>query len=342
MTIGRRLREFAFDDQRVRWKIYRVVMGLGFAYGAINGLLLERPADEVTYEMAIFMAVLTAAALIVRSYSRRATYERCQPGINRSYLWILIVVSASTVGINSMTAEFNQFERRLTDKRIANSVLGKRLNPERAEELFRSAQTLRLQSDPQVRAIAAKTLLEAPTQERARAWSSVNALLGYQSAIVSPEDVISTVVSKAQSLGITRPAGLFLWGTTPGFMQINELNTTPWNLQGADVPGNIAAVLAPIDSQLGMHPIAGPAYIILGAHPNNRPVNDNAHFTVPIDGLRARNIIFRRCLIRYSGRPVVLDNVAFEDCIFEITDTQSSRQLVMNLIGAKTTNFVAD
>src|SRR5580704_15544216 len=100
MEIRKALREFAIDDKRARWKIYRVIIGLGFAYGVLNGVVLNRPTRQVTFELAVFMAIVTVAAFIWSLWGvRRESHS--QTGINRSSALILILVASASIGLSA-------------------------------------------------------------------------------------------------------------------------------------------------------------------------------------------------------------------------------------------------
>jgi hypothetical protein len=160
--------------------------------------------------MALGMAVLTLAAF-VRSFwvVRPEWYPQAHLTL-RSVLF-LVLVAGATIGINA--AGTPSWERNIVDRRIAKAVSGGNVDPEGANAVFRPAQTLRLQSTPEVRLAAAATLLKVASRSGpagTEAWSSVEALLGYQSAI-SPPAVIKNAQSKARALGIEKPAGLLVW-----------------------------------------------------------------------------------------------------------------------------------
>src|ERR1700689_3472642 len=98
MGIRRALGEFAFNDKRARWKIYRAVMGLGFAYGVLNGALLKRPAEQIVSEMTIGMTILTLAAFI-RSFWVAKPEWQPQAHLSLRSVLVLVLVAGVTIGI---------------------------------------------------------------------------------------------------------------------------------------------------------------------------------------------------------------------------------------------------
>jgi hypothetical protein len=227
MGIRRALREFAFNDKRARWKIYRTVMGLGFAYGVLNGALLNRPTEQVVSEMAIGMAILTLAAF-VRSFWVAKPEWYPQAHLTLRSVLFLVLVAGATIGINA--AGTPSWERNFVDRRIAKAVSGRNVDLEGANAVFRSAQTLRLQSTSEVRLAAAATLLKVASRsvpEGTEAWSSVEALLGYQSAI-SPPAVFENAEQKREPWVLkslpdfwSGEPGLAIWRSPTGIRRRN-------------------------------------------------------------------------------------------------------------------------
>ena len=55
---------------------------------------------------------------------------------------------------------------------------------------------------------------------------------------------------------------------------------------------------------------------------------------VHLDGYHMRNIVFRNLQIRYTGGPVILENVALLNCTFDIPRSEKGRLLVAKLIAS--------
>jgi hypothetical protein len=107
------------------------------------------------------------------------------------------------------------------------------------------------------------------------------------------------------------------------------------------VPGNIAAIVAPLGSSVLAHPPDGAAYFIIGRYPAGNVAGESAHISIHIDGSYCRNVVFRRCRIIYQGGPLLLDNVAFEDCTFDFPTDENGKRFVSKVIGAANINFSA-
>jgi len=95
-------------------------------------------------------------------------------------------------------------------------------------------------------------------------------------------------------------------------------------------PASDAAVLERIsNAPLNVHPM-GDALVI---------VENNS---VYLDGIRAKNVIFQNCRVRYDGGQLQLDNVLFVNCSFEFVRRTEGLRLAQAILSASstTTSFV--
>jgi hypothetical protein len=60
--------------------------------------------------------------------------------------------------------------------------------------------------------------------------------------------------------------------------------------------------------------------------------------TQPLDWIYWDNVIFRDCIIRYSGKPVILKNVAFENCQFEFVPETNGVDLSREVLASNVVN----
>lgn len=340
MSLSGRVRAFEFGSRPRRLKIYFICMVLAFAYGVYNDSVLKRPPARITAEIALIVFLGTALAIAL---ARPTSAPPVRRGVRGHSIIVLSVVAISALVMSQYSGAFSRLEVQVVNSRILKSLS----DYDRAEEVFSSAQALRLPSDPMVRAEAAKHFLQASDPG---AWKAVNQLLDYQSAITDREGVISVAKARAQAIHIKGEIlGALVWMTSSGFTFVSQI-PMDWfrdpeqdarrHINGTLVPAKIAAYLGPI----GLEPISnyGPAYVVLGAEPDNVRVNPAARPAVRLDGLHARNIIFQKCLIVYDGDPMLLENVAFEDCLFDLRESQRSRELVACFIGNTAVSFQAD
>jgi len=63
--------------------------------------------------------------------------------------------------------------------------------------------------------------------------------------------------------------------------------------------------------------------------------------TVVLDGLYAKKVVFRNSHIIYRGGPVVLDNVYFLDCTFEIKNQTKGQEFARIILSGPSTNFMS-
>ncbi len=61
-----------------------------------------------------------------------------------------------------------------------------------------------------------------------------------------------------------------------------------------------------------------------------------------MDGYRMRNVIIQNAQIYYSGKAVILDNVYFVNCTFQINLSSNSRSLGENLLASAAISFKAE
>jgi|SRR5215469_7337170 len=60
---------------------------------------------------------------------------------------------------------------------------------------------------------------------------------------------------------------------------------------------------------------------------------------IDLDGLYWMNDVFKNCVIRYRGGPVVLKNVRFENCTFVMLASEPAKRLGTEVLSAEITNF---
>ena len=63
---------------------------------------------------------------------------------------------------------------------------------------------------------------------------------------------------------------------------------------------------------------------------------EKPHISVPIDGLHCRNVVFRFCNIIYKGGPIILENVAFENCTFTVEEKGAVERFVKEYVASET------
>lgn len=338
--------------------MYQRTIAIGFLYGVLNDAVLHRPAQSVTREMACIMVTLSlGAAMFHRLNAKMHQNQRFAEGTRRTpvsppdgtsirskYMLSLLVVAVIILAMNVIP--FRRLESAVVDKRLLKAISAQNLNLDRANSLLHSAQVFKLRARPTALSNAASTLLQASAASRLpehSVWGTITELLNYQSSISTAEAVVARVNSEARSLGVAKPVyGWLVWkdqfegeATITSFSSWGRMRQT----EGSFVPASISAIIAPIDSPAAERPSEGAAYVILGARTS---ALGEAHIIVPIDGLRCRNIVFRGCKIIYRGGPVILENVAFENCSFDVQNNADTARFVARYVGSQAVTFSSD
>jgi hypothetical protein len=272
-------------DSGPRWKVYRVVMGIGFTYGVFNDQFLKRSVSDVVPEMMVVMSVATVLGLtstVIRNRKRKPPGPN-RPGPNgelmvklRGYSITLVVVVAVTAILNA--GIIANWERKSVDRRISNMISTNEIDFDKLNVFLRSAQDFRLSSDIDVRHNAASRLLkiEKHSAVTEQSWRALTALAGYNSTFSSGEAVIKQVESEASAFGI-KPFGLMVWKETDEGalvltgLSISQLSTR--KLYAGDtspVPGSLAAIVASLGSPLIEHPDSGAGYFSIGVRPGGK------------------------------------------------------------------------
>jgi hypothetical protein len=354
LTIIQSICDFAFREKGVRWWVYQRTIAIGFLYGVLNDALLHRPTQSVTREMACIMVTLSLSGAMFRRFGGKMHQnQRFAEGTDRrppdststrSRYILLLVVAVLTLAINMIP--YQHLESAAVDRRLSQAISPQNLDLDRAKSLLHSAQVLKLPARPTALSNAASTLLQASEASQLpqhSVWETIRELLNYQSSISTAGAVVERVNSEARALGVAKPVyGVLLWKdqfsgeiTLTSVGAMGRMRQT----EGTSVPASISAILDPIGSPAAERPNEGAAYIIVGWRTT---ALGEAHIIVPIDGLRCRNIVFRGCKIIYNGGPVILENVAFENCSFDVQDNADTARFVARYVGSRAVTFSSD
>jgi len=148
--------------------------------------------------------------------------------------------------------------------------------------------------------------------------------------------------ARAVELGISPP--LDSWIISPAVERAKELITIdkmtgetasfPPIATAASVPPEMVAFLAPIGSPEANPTKSGMALILIkgGDH----------RVIIPLDGEACRNVIFSRCILSYTGKPLHLQNAAFSDCTFRFTRNVDSQKLASAILSSPLVNLLID
>jgi len=204
-------------------------------------------------------------------------------------------------------------------------------NVKEAATLLVDAQAKKIEIDPmEVRKIGS-TFLEA-TQTNPKNWTPALRFLTYCSflnASAAPAVPDATLVPYDVEFSfIARP------GVKPG--GIGFLSSRD------SVPINEAAKIERIGSRKqGGFPESkiGPRYLIMVVEGEHADVS---HFEIALDNMLLRNAIIRNARFSYQGGPLILTNVYFVDCFFDVERVEQGQKFAKTLLASVATNFQAE
>lgn len=208
-------------------------------------------------------------------------------------------------------------------------------DPEKVQEaaqLLMNARQNKIQIDQdQVRKIGAK-FLEAAKNKPAN-WTPALAFLSYCSflnafaapAVPNAKPAAFTVEFSFKALRGIQPSD-----TGIAFLSSND-----------SVPISRAAKIERLGSRKhGRFPEAtvGPTYIIMVVEGERAKTS---HWEINLDSMLLKNAIVRNVRFSYQGGPLILNNVYFVDCFFDIQRTERGHKFAKSVLASAATNFQA-
>jgi hypothetical protein len=161
-------------------------------------------------------------------------------------------------------------------------------------------------------------------EKNPEAWQAVSAFLNYRSYLN---------VNFTPPIGQTTPVAQsgYLIQIAPKIGQ-NRTGIVRHEGQIFAAAGNAPPDKAALLETLQTFNVArsGPALLIVEVQENDAMV---------LDGAYIRNVIIRNTPVRYSGGPLVLDNVYFVNCSFEFVPETNTRQLADVILTSAATTF---
>ena len=167
------------------------------------------------------------------------------------------------------------------------------------------------------------------TKNNPDAWDAVSALLNYRSFLNAPHspDIHIHFVPAPRGTQLTALANIHGEGSLTFQMSWpNEL-----------VPINQAFIYQPIGATPPSLPgnpaqTQGHSYILVRG--------STGPGKIILDGMHLKNVILRDLRISYSGGPIVLENVYFVNCTFEIDRQSHGQELVNRILSGPATTFI--
>ncbi len=184
---------------------------------------------------------------------------------------------------------------------VATSMTQRVLDLETLKVVGQEAKQEGIRSDPTILSISAERLATAIKQPKIRdgAWQAVLALMDYRSFLNS--DSVPQLPPPSQN------------GVPPSNLPI--IRMVLFGVGQSHYPDPLCALSEPID-----HPIQP-----LGGACSRWVLFDQAQGSIPLDGGRFRNVIFKNVAISYKGGPVSLESVLFVNCTFDVSSDKGEK-----------------
>ena len=215
----------------------------------------------------------------------------------------------------------------ILQSRAAGSGAQLKLNLEVAGRLVEEAKKRGLKADPSSVGKAGEPFIPIAAtskdpSESALAWQVASKIMSYKSFLDSDaiQEIPSNPLAKQSveiefSIYVAENYGG--WEARISKDLVDDKNTAKYQL--LDAPSNPERL--------------GPAYLILSpTKPDMPPV-------FSLDGHLIKNVIFRNVTIRYRGGPLMLKNVSFANCQFDVLLGPKGRQFSNAMLAANPVNF---
>ena len=301
---------------RVGWAIAIAVLGFGVLFAWIFIKLPDKRLEEFKEERERTGLEISKqlAPLTVQLASLTAVLELRNPDAAKQL----------GPGIRKLSSDRTDAPRFLLDlhttKQLAEKARLQNITGDRAD-ISGAGQSL------------AAISFEAGSPVAQIAWDTTLELARYISFLNShAHTVVDRVNEEAAAAGIKTPVvGVFVRqesGTSPngvsyalsGAFTIDGVSIYKPSIPGdyTAVPKNLAAHVNGKGVKMGE---VWPAFIVL------------ENYTIILDGLNCRNVIFRQCKIVYHEGGFHLENSQFNNCSFEVPHTQSGKNLILAVLG---------
>jgi len=335
-----RIRRLSFEDHKTRWKYYRWIMLITFAYGWLNNLVLGRPEREVTWEAVGVLCLLTAffyGAYCARSHAslprltRNVEGRRLSSLSRRPFFGRAAGIAATVFLVAANRIPFGVLEAAIVEKRLRMLSVGNLdvTKLETAGEILISSQRSGLKVDPSVVAEFTRKAFEASTENKNvanLAWATAVGYLGYRSSLTTLPTSVPPIESHRLTPEQESQYAFYTLPYPPGFHPSKDMQI---RLSNVIVPIEYAAVMEPIGANVNKNIGEAPEYIYW------------IHATGLIDGMHMRNAVFIASHIIYNGGPLILENVYFINCTFELKVSRNARRLGTSLVAAMPATFRA-
>lgn len=236
---------------------------------------------------------------------------------------VFVILCATGAGyIYSQQGRLSHLEAVLPTARLANASVGalsgKKI--QKIQKVIADAKQGGARIEPEALSTVSRHLVLSSTDADPKladaAWKTVNQMVEYRS-------ILNEAFLPVFSAPIEQPIT-----THYSFVSPSAPEGPKTGVVGV-VPIDQSAIMEPIGAGLNKHLKMGNQYVIV------------AGSQVKIDGLQMKNVIFQGVKIIYEGGPLLINNVYFVNCTFEIPKERRGQDLVFALLQSPITSFSA-
>lgn len=222
----------------------------------------------------------------------------------------------------TLTLRLNGIEEKLKNLGLllASSQPKVKLNQETAKEILAEARGTGQKLPTETVEQAGKSFVNAAATEP-RAWAAALDLIAYRTTLNPIPPTHGTGGGTVRETADTLAFGI---AKVPGRPSPILREFAPF------VPRDKAAILGPI----GFDPNA-----TVELQPSKLSAEGGS---VSLDGMQMRNVSFVGAEVHYAGGPVILENVAFVNCIFVFDNTPTGRRLGESVLADTQVSFTSD
>lgn len=318
-----RLDELLERDTASRWRVISVsAIAVGVS-GAVASGLAHEPIVDAQVLASVFGAIVFFAQVFV--YCLRAeTGMRRAAGILPRRVVLAAVSSSVLVFLDAVSAPFLEgsiFERRL--RSLTQKVPLSENTVNQIAASFNSVDASKVKIPNRTRE-AVTTALKRTVEVHpalSNAVTSAEAALASYLTGNSPEDLQAVLAARrlrAEATGKTFAFEPIATNTGPDNYQTTEISRQP----------NVAR-MERIDHPLPLASDYGPGFLVVQG------------LTATLDGYNLRRVIFRNTKVVYRGGPLILEQVYFIKCEFQLYPSPNTSKLLASLTSAGPISFSA-
>ena len=316
-----RLYHLWYVDQRARRRFQVWTILIAFGYGVFNALALGRPEKEVTWETLSVVCLLTVGfslfyCLRIKASKAGAAYAQLRDVFRKDwFLEMGLVSTVILVGVSLLGyIPHGPVQAAALDLRLRRALSSSHpFDSNTINEVtsaVRTATAARLSINPQLVNAEGKRFVEA-SRENPKAWPAALAFVQYRSALngLTPPVNLGDAKPISENVVVTQ-----YYGETNTGLHLPQLSYV------GIAPKNQAAKLNLIGRDSNANLDVGNALLVLTGG------------FMRLDNMQLKNVVVRNTDVIYEGGPIILENVHFLNCNFEIRQAPNGEELTARLL----------